>query len=96
MNSQLTELQSTLAAMKERITEVNRSRRVYQEEQGKHLTSLETRWQDLVGGTVQLEMGLKALEGEVRGLRRREVELKKEMGVNDDGEEQGAGEVNGD
>ncbi|WVF65647.1 hypothetical protein IAT40_000378 [Kwoniella sp. CBS 6097] len=79
LNSQLTELQSTLAALKEQVTEVNRTRRVFQEDTGKHLGKLEGRWQDLIGSTVQLEMACTAMEGEVRGLRRKEEELKKEV-----------------
>lgn len=79
LNSQLTELTSTLAELKEQVTEVNRSRRVFQEDTGQHLTRLEGRWQDLVGATVQLEMACKAMEGEVKGLRRKEEELRKEV-----------------
>ena len=79
LNAELTELQSALTAMKERVTEVNRSRRVFQEDAGQHLSRLEGRWQDLIGGTVQLEMACMAMEGEVRGLRRKEEELRKEV-----------------
>jgi pre-mRNA-splicing factor SPF27 len=52
---------------------------VYQEDKGQHLTRLEGRWQDLVGATVQLEMACKAMDGEVKGLRRREEELRQEV-----------------
>lgn len=79
LNSQLTELQATLTGLKEEVTEVNRSRRVFQEETGSHLSKLETRWQRLVGSTVQLEMACMAMEGEVRGLRRKEGELRAEV-----------------
>ncbi|ORY24792.1 Pre-mRNA-splicing factor SPF27 [Naematelia encephala] len=79
LNSQLTELQQTLASLKEQVTDVNRARRVAQEETGTHLSRLEGRWQDLVGATVQLEMACVAMEGEVRGLRSKEDELKKEV-----------------
>jgi pre-mRNA-splicing factor SPF27 len=79
LNSQLTELQSTLTTIKDQVTEINRSRRVYQEDMGQHLSRLEGKWQDLVGGGVQLEMACLAMEGEVRGLRRREEELRKEV-----------------
>ena len=78
-NAELTELQSTLAALKESVTEVNRSRRVFQEDAGQHLTRLEERWQNLVGGTVQLDMACMAMEGEVKGLRRKETELRAEV-----------------
>lgn len=79
LNSQLTELQATLTGLKDEVTEVNRSRRVFQEETGSHLSKLETRWQKLVGSTVQLEMACMAMEGEVRGLRRKEEELRAEV-----------------
>lgn len=50
-----------------------------QEKTGAHLTTLESRWSDLVTSTVQLEMANKALEGEVRMLRRKEEGLRREM-----------------
>ncbi len=64
---------------KQRVVEVNRARRVYQEETGQHLTRLEGRWQDLVSSTVQLEMATKALEGTVANLRRKRDQLKEEV-----------------
>ncbi|WOO83504.1 Pre-mRNA-splicing factor SPF27 [Vanrija pseudolonga] len=79
LNSQSKELQETLTQLKEQVTEVNRARRVFQEDAGEHLGRLENRWQDLVGSTVQLEMACKAMEGEVRGLRRKEEELRLEV-----------------
>jgi len=79
LNSQLTELQSTLSNLKEKVTEVNRQRRVYQEDKGKHLSRLEGRWGDLVGENVQLEMAILAMEGELVGLGRKEDELKEEV-----------------
>ncbi|WRT68971.1 uncharacterized protein IL334_005953 [Kwoniella shivajii] len=79
LNSQLTELQSSLNNLKENVTDVNRSRRVFQEDTGKHLSKLESRWQDLIGSTVQLEMACKAMEGEVKPLRRKHESLKEEV-----------------
>lgn len=79
INSQLTELQSTLSQLKEKVTGVNRQRRVYQEDTGKHLSRLEGRWGGLVAENVQLEMAVLAMEGELRGLRRKEDELKEEV-----------------
>ena len=79
LNSQLTELQAVLTQLKEQVTEVNRNRRVFQEDTGQHLSRLEGRWQDLVGSTVQLEMACTAMEGEVRALRRKQEELGKEV-----------------
>lgn len=79
LNSQLTELQGTLQELKDQVTEVNRTRRVFQEGQGEHLSRLEGRWMDLVRSTVQLEMANTAMEGEVLGLERREQELRAEV-----------------
>lgn len=79
LNSQLSELQETLKEMKEKVVEVNRTRRVFQEDQGEHLTRLESRWMDLVRSTVQLEMASTAMEGEVLGLESREQELRAEV-----------------
>ncbi|EJT52426.1 hypothetical protein A1Q1_04638 [Trichosporon asahii var. asahii CBS 2479] len=79
LKSQLEELQGTLARVKEDVTEVNRARRVAQEEAGEHLARLEGRWQDMVSSTVQLEMACMAMEGEVAQLRRKEEQLKSEV-----------------
>lgn len=84
LNAELKELTTTLEGLKERVTEVNRTRRVAQEETGEHLTRLEKRWQELVAGTVQLEMACMAMEGEVQGLRRKEEGLKQEVKVLED------------
>lgn len=72
-------MQGALTGLKEEVTEVNRSRRVAQEEAGEHLSRLENRWGDLVSSTVQLEMACMAMEGEVRGLRAREAKLREEV-----------------
>ena len=79
LNSSLTELTSTLTSLEEQVTEVNRARRVYQEDVGQHLTRLEGRWQELVGSTVQLEMACMAMQGEVEGLRGRKGVLEGEV-----------------
>ena len=68
-----------MGELKENVTDVNRSRRVFQEDTGVHLSKLEARWQDLVGSTVQLEMACRAMDGEVKGLRRKEEILRKEV-----------------
>lgn len=79
LKSQLEELQATLARVKEDVTEVNRARRVAQEDAGEHLGRLEGRWQDMISSTVQLEMACMAMEGEVAQLRRKEEQLKSEV-----------------
>ncbi|WVW79225.1 hypothetical protein I302_101191 [Kwoniella bestiolae CBS 10118] len=79
LNSQISELTSTLDQLKEQIVDVNRSRRVYQEEKGGQIGKLEGKWQDLISSNVQLEMACGALEGEVRGLRKRQEVLEGEV-----------------
>lgn len=79
LNSQLTELQATLAALKEHVTDINRTRRIFQEETGHHLKRLEGRWQNLVGSAVQLELACTAMEGEVKGLEAKKINLQGEI-----------------
>lgn len=79
LNSQLTELQATLAALKEHVTDINRTRRIFQEETGQHLKRLEGRWQNLVGSAVQLELACTAMEGEVKGLEAKKINLQGEI-----------------
>ncbi|WWC64139.1 uncharacterized protein I303_106747 [Kwoniella dejecticola CBS 10117] len=79
LSSQVKELEETLAALKEEIISVNRSRRVYQEDKGKILNILEGRWQDLISSNVQLEMACQAMGVEVESLRRNEEVLQKEV-----------------
>ncbi|GMK56241.1 hypothetical protein CspeluHIS016_0300810 [Cutaneotrichosporon spelunceum] len=79
LSSQAKELEGTLAALKEEVTDVNRQRRAYNEAQGEHLARLENRWNDLVTSTLQLEMACTAMEGEVRGLEHRADELRSEV-----------------
>ncbi|GHJ88209.1 hypothetical protein NliqN6_4611 [Naganishia liquefaciens] len=73
------EIEHEVVQWTERVTEVNRARRVFQEDKGKHLAALETRWQDLVTGTVQLELANVALQGEVDALERKAAALEKEL-----------------
>ncbi|KAJ9106396.1 hypothetical protein QFC21_001542 [Naganishia friedmannii] len=79
MDGEAKEMEAEVEQWKERVTEVNRSRRVFQEATGKHLHSLETRWQDLVTNTVQLEMANVALQGEVEALSRKAEAMEKEL-----------------
>lgn len=79
LNSQLTELQSTLSNLKDQVTEVNRQRRVFQEDTGKHLTRLEDRWGNMVRDGAQLELATQLLEGEVKSLRWKEEDLRDEI-----------------
>lgn len=50
-----------------------------QESTGKHLSSLENRWQDLITATIQLEMASRAMELEVEVLKGKEARLEQEL-----------------
>jgi pre-mRNA-splicing factor SPF27 len=79
LEAEATELESVVSTHQHQVTELNRARRIYQEKTGEHLTRLESRWQDLVGGVVQLEMAGVVLKGRVEDLRRKRDELKLEI-----------------
>jgi hypothetical protein len=48
---------------------------IMQTKLGAQLTSLETRWTELISNVLQIELANTALEAEVRDLARRETEL---------------------
>jgi hypothetical protein len=50
-----------------------------QESTGKHLTTLETKWQDLIASTVQLEMAGRAAELEIQVLKVKEEALERDL-----------------
>lgn len=55
--------------------DVNRERKNEQTRIGKQLTSLETRWTELISNVLQIEMANVALDGEINRLNSREAEL---------------------
>ncbi|TFY65789.1 hypothetical protein EVG20_g5289, partial [Dentipellis fragilis] len=64
-----------LEELKEQTTEVNRDRKNAQTRIGNQLTSLETRWTELISSVLQIEMANVALEVELDRLNKRETEL---------------------
>ncbi|KAI0728597.1 breast carcinoma amplified sequence 2 [Fomitopsis betulina] len=56
-------------------TEVNRDRKNFQTRIGAQLTSLETRWTELISNILQIEMANVALEAEIEKLNKTEAEL---------------------
>ncbi|KAI0048011.1 breast carcinoma amplified sequence 2 [Auriscalpium vulgare] len=64
-----------LEELKEETTEVNRDRKNTQTRLGNQLTSLETRWTELISSVLQIEMANAALEAELHRLNKRETEL---------------------
>ncbi|KAI0322273.1 Pre-mRNA-splicing factor SPF27 [Amylostereum chailletii] len=67
--------ESSLEALKEETTSVNRDRKKTQIRIGEQLNSLESRWTDLISSVLQIEMANVALEAELHRLNRRETEL---------------------
>ncbi|KAG6866819.1 hypothetical protein C0991_008755 [Blastosporella zonata] len=67
--------EKALEDLKQLTVEINRERKNEQDRLGKQLTSLETRWTELISSVLQIEMANVALDAEVEQLNRREVEL---------------------
>ncbi|KAI5124447.1 hypothetical protein M0805_008331 [Coniferiporia weirii] len=68
-------LETALEELRERTTEVNRQRKQYQTKLGAQLTTLETRWTELISNVLQIELANVALEAEINDLAKRETEL---------------------
>ncbi|KAI0786054.1 breast carcinoma amplified sequence 2 [Abortiporus biennis] len=68
-------LEKALEELKELTTEVNRDRKNSQTRIGNQLTSLETRWTELISSVLQIEMANVALEGDIDRLTKKEAEL---------------------
>jgi len=68
-------LDKALEQLQERTTELNRERKNSQIKIGDQLTSLETRWTELISNVLQIELANVALEAEVSDLAKRETEL---------------------
>ncbi|KAI0651603.1 breast carcinoma amplified sequence 2 [Trametes meyenii] len=68
-------VEKALEDLKNLTIEVNRERKNFQTRLGTQLTSLETRWTELISSILQIEMANVALEVEIDRLNKREVEL---------------------
>ncbi|KAI9066663.1 breast carcinoma amplified sequence 2 [Trametes sanguinea] len=68
-------VEKALEDLKNLTVEVNRERKNFQTRLGSQLTSLETRWTELISSILQIEMANVALEVEIDRLNKREVEL---------------------
>ncbi|ESK98468.1 pre-mrna-splicing factor spf27-like [Moniliophthora roreri MCA 2997] len=68
-------IEKSLEDLKQLTTDVNRERKNSQTKLGSQLTSLETRWTELISGVLQIEMANVALDAEVDRLNKREAEL---------------------
>ncbi|KAG5730029.1 Pre-mRNA-splicing factor SPF27 [Termitomyces sp. T112] len=67
--------EKALEDLKQLTVEVNRERKNNQDHLGKQLTSLETRWTELISSVLQIEMANVALDAEIEKLNKREMEL---------------------
>ncbi|KAI0094584.1 breast carcinoma amplified sequence 2 [Irpex rosettiformis] len=68
-------LDKTVEGLKQLTVEVNRDRKNFQTTTGSQLTSLETKWTELISNVLQIEMANVALEAEIDRLNKKEVEL---------------------
>ncbi|KAF9509034.1 hypothetical protein BS47DRAFT_1349713 [Hydnum rufescens UP504] len=68
-------VEKELERLRERVTDINRDRKNTQLHTGKLLTSLETRWTELVSNVIQIELANIALEAEVEQLRQQELTM---------------------
>ncbi|KAH9890947.1 breast carcinoma amplified sequence 2 [Cubamyces lactineus] len=68
-------VEKALEDLKNLTVDVNRERKNFQTRLGSQLTSLETRWTELISSILQIEMANVALEAEIDRLNKREVEL---------------------
>ncbi|KAM6497944.1 Pre-mRNA-splicing factor SPF27 [Amanita muscaria] len=68
-------VEKAVEEMRELTVEVNRERKNAQERWGKQLTTLETRWTELISNILQIEMANLALETEVERLGGKEADL---------------------
>ncbi|EPQ60954.1 breast carcinoma amplified sequence 2 [Gloeophyllum trabeum ATCC 11539] len=70
-----TAAEKALEELRRLTTEVNRDRKNFQTRIGGQLTSLETRWTELISSVLQIEMANVALEADIDRLNKKEVEL---------------------
>ncbi|EMD41669.1 hypothetical protein CERSUDRAFT_128654 [Gelatoporia subvermispora B] len=68
-------LEKTLEDLRNMTTELNRDRKNFQTRIGTQLTSLETRWTELISSILQIEIANAALETEMARLDKTEAEL---------------------
>ncbi|KAF7794704.1 hypothetical protein EIP86_005842 [Pleurotus ostreatoroseus] len=69
------DLDKAVEDLKNLTVEVNRDRKNFQTRVGTQLTTLETRWTELISSVLQIEMANVALEAELNDLSKKEVEL---------------------
>lgn len=75
LTADATQLEATVAQMKEELVEINRKRKNHQVEAASVLERLEGQWTQLISSTLQTELANSALEAEVEQLRNQEMDL---------------------
>ncbi|KZW02053.1 breast carcinoma amplified sequence 2 [Exidia glandulosa HHB12029] len=73
--------EAALEKLREETTELNRERKNYQTRAGQQLSSLETKWTELMSNLLQIEVANTAMEAEIYGLHQREQELQADLGA---------------
>jgi len=68
-------LEKQAEELKERVTDINRSRKNFQLKLGEQLTAQERKWTESISTILQLELANSALESEIEGLKEKEREL---------------------
>nr|BAC78620.1 hypothetical protein [Coprinopsis cinerea] len=79
LGSTVKQVESLAEELKQKTVEVNRERKNDQERLGKQLTSLETRWTELISNILQIEMANIALDAEIDRLNQKEAELAQQI-----------------
>ncbi|KAF9535526.1 Pre-mRNA-splicing factor SPF27 [Crepidotus variabilis] len=75
LESTAQQTEKSLEELKELTVEVNRQRKNSQDQYGKQLTALETRWTELISSVLQIEMANVALDAEIERLNKKEADL---------------------
>ncbi|KAF8807226.1 breast carcinoma amplified sequence 2 [Phlegmacium glaucopus] len=75
LEATVNQVEKALEELKDLTVEVNRQRKNDQDRLGKQLTTLETRWTELISSVLQIEMANVALDAEIEKLNKKEAEL---------------------
>ncbi|KIY69677.1 breast carcinoma amplified sequence 2 [Cylindrobasidium torrendii FP15055 ss-10] len=75
LEADVTQVEKALEQLQTLTVEINRERKNEQTRIGSQLTSLETRWTELLSNVLQIEMANVALDAEINNLNKREAEL---------------------
>ncbi|KAK9761066.1 hypothetical protein K7432_014334 [Basidiobolus ranarum] len=74
------QVEGEIAEKKKEIIDLNKERKFEQNDAGEALQRLETKWTELLGQTLQIEMACSTLESELKQLKQHEEQLKQKLG----------------